>query len=174
MFESLIVFAASNFALTFLVIALIAAAISLLTKPKPLTRNQVVEAVFSYVLLIGFGFNYFYNFIMHVFFGDMAAQFIGWAQSPFQAEVGFASLGFAIANILAFRASWPFRAAAIIGPAFFYWGAALGHIYQMITAHNFAPGNVGVALWADIFLPVLGFGLLWLQKRYPKPGSRRL
>ena len=30
----------------------------------------------------------FYNFVMHVFFGDMAAKFIGWQNSPFQAEVG--------------------------------------------------------------------------------------
>ena len=31
----------------------------------------------------------FYNFVLHVFFGKTAAAFIGWQDSPFQAEVGF-------------------------------------------------------------------------------------
>jgi len=37
---------------------------------------------------------------MHVFYGDMAAKFIGWEQSPFQLEVGFASLGFAVVGLM--------------------------------------------------------------------------
>lgn len=57
-----------------------------------------------------------------------------------------------------------FRAAALIGPAFFLWGAAGGHIYQIITEHNMAPGNAGIMLWSDIFLPVIGFILLGWQK----------
>jgi cytosine/creatinine deaminase len=28
--------------------------------------------------------SFFYNFVVHVFFGPMAAQFIGWYPSPFQ------------------------------------------------------------------------------------------
>jgi hypothetical protein len=39
----------------------------------------------------------------------------------------------------------------------------------MITAHNFAPGNAGIIFWTDIILPVIGFGLLWLQCRYGRP-----
>jgi hypothetical protein len=76
---------------------------------------------------------------MHVFFGAMAARFIGWADSPFQAEVGFASLGFAAVGFLAFRGDRGTRTAAVVGPSLFLLGAAGGHIYQMITAHNFAP-----------------------------------
>ena len=102
---------------------------------------------------------------MHVFFADMAAAFIGWKNSPFQYEVGFASLGFSIVGILAFRASLPFRAAAVIGPSFFLLGAAGGHIYQMIAAHNFAPGNAGIIFWTDIILPLIGFTLLYFQYR---------
>ena len=85
------------------------------------------------------------NFVFHVFFGDIAAKFIGWEDSPFQAEVGFASLGVGIAGILAFRASLPFRLHSdyTVG---FPLGAAGGHIYQMIAAHNFSPGNVGLVL----------------------------
>jgi hypothetical protein len=45
------------------------------------------------------------------------------------------------------------------------FGAAAGHVYQMITAHNFAPGNAGIIFWSDILLPLFGFVLLWLQDR---------
>jgi len=51
---------------------------------------------------------------MHVFFGDMAARFIGWANSPFQAEVGFASLGFSVVGFLAFRGDIGLRKAAVM------------------------------------------------------------
>jgi hypothetical protein len=34
----------------------------------------------------------------------------------------------------------------------------------MITAHNFAPGNAGIIFWTDIFIPLFGFALLWLQR----------
>ncbi len=163
--QSFIAFLLSNFTLTFLILGLIASGISLLRKARPLNRTVIVEALFSYFLLFAMGLSFFYNFVMHVFFGEMAAHFIGWSQSPFQAEVGFASLGFSVVAIIAFRGSFPLRAAAIIGPAFFFWGAGIGHIYQMITAHNFAPGNAGIMFWTDVFFPVIGFILLGLQAK---------
>jgi hypothetical protein len=102
---------------------------------------------------------------LHVFFGKLAAGFIGWEDSPFQLEVGFASLGFALVGLLAFRRSFDLRLAAIVGPASFLWGAAGGHVYQMITAHNFAPGNAGVIFYSDILVPIVGFIFLSLQHR---------
>jgi hypothetical protein len=167
--ETFFKLALGNYFLWFLIISLIAGAISLINKPRPLTINIVVEALFSYYLLITIGINNLVNFVFHVFYGDIAAGFIGWAQSPFQAEVGFASLGVGIAGVIAFRASLPFRAATLIPPVFFSLGAAGGHIYQMIVAHNFSPGNVGLVLPTDIVLPLVGLVLLWLSYRYPKP-----
>nr|WP_245303908.1 DUF6790 family protein [Pseudorhodoplanes sinuspersici] len=163
--ETAIRFALSNFTLTLLMIGLIAAAIAYAAKPAPRTRGQLVEALFAYFLLFSIGISYFYNFVMHVFFGEMAARFIGWADSPFQTEVGFASLGFSVVGFLAFRGDIGLRTAAVVGPSIFLLGAAGGHIYQMITAHNFAPGNAGVIFWTDILLPVIGFALLYLQRR---------
>ena len=159
-------FVLGNFTLTFLVLGLIAAAISLWRRPSPLIPAVVVEDVFAYFLLFPIGISFFYNFVFHVFFGDMAAYFIGWAQSPFQAEVGFASLGFSVVGFLAFRGAFGIRLAAVVGPACFYLGAAAGHIYQMIVANNFAPGNAGVIFYTDIVIPVIGFVLLWLEHRY--------
>ncbi|MEW5422102.1 DUF6790 family protein [Amorphus sp. 3PC139-8] len=158
-----IAFVLSNFTLTFLVIGLIASAIAIARAPR-VTGSVVIEKLFAYFLLFSIFVSFFYNFVMHVFFGETAARFIGWAQSPFQAEVGFASLGFAVVGLLAFFGNRGIRIAAIVGPAMFLWGAAAGHVYQMITAHNFAPGNAGIIFWTDILLPVIGFVFLLLQR----------
>jgi hypothetical protein len=162
---NLIRFVLGNFTLTFLVIGLIASGVSLLRKPKPLTTAVVVEALFFYFLLFSIGCSLFYNFVLHSFLGAMAAGFIGWANSPFQAEVGFASLGYSVVGFLAFRRSFDLRLAAVTGPALFLLCAGFGHVYQIITAHNFAPGNAGVILYMDFLIPVIGFVLLWLQYR---------
>src|SRR5437588_4307699 len=168
---SVLFFLIGNYFFTLLIIGFVAAGISLLNKPKPLRINMVAEAFFSYYLLFPIGISNVVNFVFHVFFGEMAAKFIGWQDSPFQAEVGFASLGVGIAGIIAFRASLPFRFATLIPPSAFGWGAAAGHIYQMIVARNFSPGNVGVVLPMGIVIPIVGFLFLWLSYKHPKPGT---
>jgi len=157
----------SNFTLTFLVVGVFCSLVALVSRPKPLNREVVIEAFFSYYLLFSIGISYIYNFALHVFFSKISAEFIGWADSPFQFEVGVASLGFGIVGLIAVRGSLGFRAAAIIAPAFFLWGAAGGHIYQIIKYQNYAPGNAGVILWTDIILPFIGFGLLYLSYKFP-------
>ncbi|MBW4549787.1 MAG: hypothetical protein KME35_01480 [Aphanocapsa sp. GSE-SYN-MK-11-07L] len=161
----LIGFLLANFTLSFLVLGLIAAALSLGRRSRPLTAAMVVEDLFSYFLLFSVGVSFFYNFVCHVFFGDMAAKFIGWAQSPFQAEVGWASLGFSAIGFLAFRRNFGARAAAVIGVSCFLLGAAAGHVYQMIVNNNFAPGNAGIIFYTDLLVPAVGLTLLWLQHR---------
>ena len=101
-------------------------------------------------------------------FGDVAAKFIGWENSPFQVEVGFRNLGVGIAGVIAFKASLPFRFATLIPPRAFSLGAAGGHIYQMIAAHNSSRGNGGLVLPSDILIPVIGFVFLWLSYKHPK------
>ena len=167
---SVLFFLIGNYFFTFLIIGFVAAGISLLNKPKPLRINMVAEAFFSYYLLFPIGISNVVNFVFHVFFGEMAAKFIGWQDSPFQAEVGFASFGVGIAGIIAFRASLPFRFATLIPPSVFSLGAAAGHIYQMIAAHNFSPGNVGLVLPSNFLIPLTGFVFLWLSYKHPQPG----
>ena len=164
------IFVIGNYFFTFLIIGLIAAGISLLNKPKPLRTSAVAEAFFSYYLLFTIGINNVVNFFVHVFIGGMAAKFIGWEDSPFQAEVGFASLGVGIAGVIAYKASLPFRFATLIPPSAFSLGAAGGHIYQMIVAHNFSPGNVGLVLPSNFLIPLVGFVFLWLSYKHPPSG----
>jgi hypothetical protein len=152
-----------NFTLTFFLLGLVAAVIAVAVKGKGFTRASMAEELLAYFILFSISLSFFYNFIVHVFFGEIAASFIGWADSPFQAEVGYASLGFAAVGLLAFKGGLCVRLAAILGPALFQWGAAVGHIHDMIAHGNFAPGNAGFMLYWDILGPLIGFALLWFK-----------
>ena len=164
MIGRIIAFVLGNFTLTFFVVALLFSAVAIAHAPKPIGRASAVEKLLSWFVLWTIGVLYFYNAVFHIFFGQLAAHYIGWEDSPFQLEVGTASLGFAAVGFLAAFGSFDLRLAAIIGPGIFMLGAAGGHIYQIITAHNFEPGNAGIIFWSDIFLPLFGLALLWLHR----------
>ncbi|HPC02297.1 MAG TPA: hypothetical protein PLE04_00890 [Syntrophales bacterium] len=153
----------SNPSVSLFVIGLICSLISLFFKKRPPGKSVIVEAFVAYFFLFSIGIGYLNNFLMHVVFAEYTAKFIGWVNSPFQLEVGFASLGMGVAGLIAFKRDLSFRSAAFIPPALFLWGAAGGHIYQIIKTHNMAPGNAGAILWTDILLPVFGFALLYGQ-----------
>ena len=153
----------SNPSISLLVLGLIGSLVSLLFEKRSRSKSMIVEALVAYFFLFSIGIGYLNNFLMHVVFAEYTAKFIGWANSPFQLEVGFASLGMGVAGLIAFRKNLTFRLAAFIPPAFFLWGAAGGHIYQIIKTHNMAPGNAGAILWTDILLPIIGFALLYAQ-----------
>jgi hypothetical protein len=165
MIASLIKLVLSNPSVSLLVLGLMASLVSLFFKEKPLAKPVIIEALVAYFFLFSIGIGYLNNFVMHVVFADYTAKFIGWANSPFQLEVGFASLGMGIAGLIAFRQNLTFRVATFIPPAFFLLGAAGGHIYQIYDAHNMASGNAGAVLWTDILLPVIGAILLYAQKK---------
>ena len=82
----------------------------------------MAEAFLSYHFLFAIGINNLINFVFHALFGDVATKFIGWEDSPFQAEVGFASQGVGIAGVIAVKASLPFRFATLIPPLVFLIG----------------------------------------------------
>ena len=149
-------FLLSNFTLTFLVIGLIFSAVALMRSPESRTPAGIVEKLISWFVFFSVGIENIYNFVAHVFFGEIAARFIGWADSPFQTELGFASLGFALVGFIAWRGSYGMRVAAVLGPAVFLLGAAGGHIYQIMTTGNHAAGNSGLLLWMDVVIPLAG------------------
>jgi hypothetical protein len=165
MIRTLIVFTIANYPLTLLILGLIVSGIAIVRHGRPVTRAVVVEKLLSWYVLFNIGLMFLVNFVFHTFFGALAARFIGWADSPFQLEVGTASLGFAVVGFIAAFSRFDRRLVAIIGPSIFTLGAAVGHINQMITAHNFAPGNAGPIFYTDLIIPLLGFSLLWLDRR---------
>jgi hypothetical protein len=161
-----ITFVLSNYSLTFFVIGLTFSAVALARSPAPRSQSLIAEKLLAWHVFWAIGVCYLYNFVMHGFFGAMSARFIGWADSPFQFEVATASLGFAAVGLIAAFRSFDLRLAAILGPGLFALGAAGGHLYQMISDHNFAPGNAGVVFYIDIVIPV--FGAVLLVLRWPE------
>ncbi len=85
--KAAITFVLSNFSLTFLVVGLLFSLVAMARAQKPVTAAVVVEKLLSWHVFWAIGVCYFYNFVMHAFFGKMSAAFIGWADSPFQFEV---------------------------------------------------------------------------------------
>lgn len=168
---SAIAFVLGNFTLTFLVIGFAVSAVAIARMPSPRSRAAIHEALLRWFIFFSIGVANVYNFVCHVFFHEMTARMIGWADSPFQIEVGLASLGFAAVGFLAFRGDWQVRFASILGPSIFLVGAGIGHLYQIATTHNMAPGNAGVILYTDFIVPALGFLLLWLAWRAAHDGA---
>jgi hypothetical protein len=120
--ERIAFFVLGNFTLTLFVIGLIVSAVTLARKPKPLTGPVIAEALFKWFLFFSVGISYLYNGLGHTFGHRTIAELIGWADSPFQFEVGFASFGFGLVGVLAPWRSFDMRLAAILGPACFLWG----------------------------------------------------
>lgn len=161
--KEFISFLAKNFSLTFLCLGLVVSAASLLHRPRPVSKATIIDKLLSDYILYAVGLMYLYNFVVHTVFAETSAAFIGWANSPFQYEVGYASLGFGLAAIVAHRSNFTARLVAVNGPSLFLWGAAVGHIHEILKTKNFSPGNAGVVLWTDIVLPVIGFALLYFH-----------
>jgi hypothetical protein len=118
-------------------------------------KLSTVEIYYRWISLLPLGVTEIYGFIMHAFFPTLAASTIGWTNSPFQFEVAMANLGFGVIAILSFKATYGFRLATVIGTTCWLWGNALGHMHQMLSAHNFHAGNAGSWFWMDLILPAI-------------------
>lgn len=161
----------SNFTVTSLLLGCAVALLAIVRLPRPRTGVTVAEPLLRWYLFFAIGVGMLYNFVLHVFFGASTARFIGWADSPFQTEVGLASLGFAVVGFMAFRGEAPVRLAAIVGPACFLVGAGVGHLRDIAATGNLAPGSAGSVLYTDFLAPVVGLTLWWL--RYRGAGTSR-
>jgi hypothetical protein len=131
--------------------------------------GRLSERVLRWVLLLPIGFSGIWAALFHVFFASTAARDIGWQTSPFQYEVGMADLAVGITAVLAFWRSLPFKAAATIAASIFLLGDAVGHVHQMMSAHNFASGNAGAPFYSDVFVPLIAIVALIAASRDEEP-----
>ena len=100
----------------------------------------------------------------HIAFPARVAETIGWQTSPFQFEVGVANLGIGFAGLYAAFRSFEARLATNLVLACFLIGAGIGHIRDIVSAGNFAPGNAGPMLFTDLLTPTAIFLLLWSSR----------
>lgn len=142
----------SHFSLALFILALI---LVFLQKMVFARHIKLSESLYGWVSLLPLGIGGLYGFVLHAFFPDFTAATIGWQNSPFQYEVAMANLGFGLVAVLAFQASFGFRLANVIGITCWLWGDAAGHIYQIITQHNFTSGNAGSWFWMDMICPLI-------------------
>jgi formate-dependent nitrite reductase membrane component NrfD len=157
-----------NFSLVMLILA-VALALAFSRPWRTAGRSHLAEEMFRWVSLLAAGLVGLYTGVTHIAFPQTSAAEIGWANSPFQFEVGMADLTIGVLGLLAFRAGLGFRAAATIAVVIFFGGDAIGHVGQMITADNFAPGNAGSWFWTDILIPLLmvaSLTTLYRQQRH--------
>ena len=141
MVETLIRGALSNFSLVMLALSLVVAALR-----SGSDGETYCSSLLRWLLLLAVGVTGIYTFVMHVFFPATSAENIGWAVSPFQYEVGMADLTVGVLGVLAFWGDFGFRLAAVVATTIWLWGDAVGHVRQMIVAHNFARERWAVVL----------------------------
>jgi len=102
----------------------------------------------------------------HLFAADDVARSIGWPPgSPFQREVGFANLAFGVMGLACIWIRGTYREATVTGLAVFLWGAAGGHIYEIMSKDNWAENNAGAILYLDILVPLVAAVILVLLRR---------
>jgi hypothetical protein len=126
-----------------------------------LSARRVVSVSLFYLLTIQWGVGGVSMAVPHIVFPDLVAGYIGWsAGSPFQLELGFASLGIGLLGILCIWLRGWFWLAPVVANSVFLLGAAYVHILDIIEHQNFAAGNAGPILVYDIVVPLIACGLL--------------
>lgn len=103
------------------------------------------------------------SFVGHVFHSDRVAELIGWEKgSPFQKELGFAELGYALAGFLCIFYRGEFWLAAIIIASPLYLLAGINHIWEMVVKKNYASHNTWTII-PDLLMPISWILLYLLQ-----------
>jgi hypothetical protein len=153
------------------VILVVAAAIHILIDrrrhPDRRGTRRTVELALVWLLAFG-GFVAISAGIGHISgTSDQLAESIGYTQSMFQWEVGWADIGIGVlgVGVIWRRDAW--LTAAVVMLAISYWGDAIGHLMQWIEHDNTEPDNVW-AIPSDILGPSLAIILLiWYRRLSP-------
>lgn len=116
---------------------------------------SVTEIWFRWIILLPFGVTEIYSAIMHTRWGPYTAMALGWNNFPCQYEVSAANLSLGILGVLAFKAEFKFRLAAVISASCWLWGTVLGHIFHMNRMHYFVSGYKASWFWLDAILPFM-------------------
>jgi hypothetical protein len=156
----------------FFVVSLIVAAVHIYRDRQPRIGRRIVQVLLLWLLVIDVGVGSVFGFIGHTVFAERAAESIGWpAGNPFQTEVAVANLAIGTLGILCYWIRDNFWTATVIATSVWLLGDAVGHVQQIVVAHNYSPNNAGAALYNDIVIPLILLALL-VYYRYA-PGDER-
>lgn len=126
----------------------------------------------QYLVVVLIGFGGLWSATGHLFMADWVAGQIGWpAGSPFQTELAFATMGIALAALLAVWISDHLITAVVVAKSVFLLGAAGVHLWDAIAHGNTSPFNIGTPLVGDILYPAVLLTLLW-RAQNPEPRAQ--
>jgi hypothetical protein len=130
------------------------------------SRRNVLRVFLIYAFIFDVGaVGFVFGFIPHIFFADQAATMIGWPTgSMFQFEVGLHDGAWGILGFLCVFFGGGFWLATALGWSFFMFGAAYGHVLEIVRHGNYAPYNFFPAI-TDTLIPIYLLGLLYAYWR---------
>ncbi len=136
---------------------------------RPIQFSFIADQLLRYLFLFPLGLQGLWGFVGHVFFAEQAAGDIGWANTPFQYEVGVANLGIALSSFYAAFRGFEARLAAGLAAACFLIGAGIIHIVDIAETGNLAPGNAGPIMITDFLTPIAVLVLLFFLSEMWRP-----
>lgn len=160
---TLIQVALDNYPITLLLLGLLTAAISLAATHRQRTAERVASTLLRWYLVFAVGFTFLARFVLLGWFGDIAPHLARASPDGLQHQVAAACLGFALIGFLGGLGGLGSRLASVVGSAAFLWGSALGLMLQAQPLGVSHP--VDATGYADLLLPLIGFGLLAWQAR---------
>jgi uncharacterized membrane protein YphA (DoxX/SURF4 family) len=130
---------------------------------KPRTGERLIDLLLRWSFGVALGAFFVFGFSGHIFQARQVAEQIGFpAGNPFQWELGWASLALGVISLIGIWRRdfwWP----SAIAAAIFCWGAAWGHVYQMVVNGNHHPNNSGPILYTDVLVPLAILVLLGIR-----------
>ncbi len=119
-------------------------------------HHPVVETLLASILFFVVGLGGLFAFTGHFFKPDEVAEKIGFPKgNPFQTEIAFTNLGYAITGIMAMWIREGFWLAIVIYVSIFYLGAAYVHLKEFKEKNNKNELNIGFPLFTDLIVPVV-------------------
>jgi hypothetical protein len=140
--------------------------IHLFTQKGRLGKQRVIEVFLLYFIVLYCGIGQLVPGLLHIALPDLMAAYTGWpAGNPFQVQLGFAHITFAVLGILSMRIRGNFWVATVLGCAIFMAGNAAVHIGDLLLRRNLMPLNAGFGVAGDLVVPFILLSLLLLHGR---------
>lgn len=128
--------------------------ITTICNPAIRTVPSICQNLLFYQMTVTLTLSGLISFIGHVFRSDYVAESIGWKKgSPFQKELGFAELGYALAGILCIFYQKDFWLATIVLTSPLFLLAGINHIWEMAVKKNYASHNTWTII-PDLLMPI--------------------